>query len=99
MLELSQPGNGGWHFYAVDKDPTRAASLAGAWANAFAAQVQEKVSGAAQGGLEPYITADPTQTEGLIPEHVVSRGMYVLVGATVVLALTAIGVLFLKAES
>lgn len=97
-LELSQPGNGGWHFYAIDNDPNRAASLASAWANAFASQVQEEVTAPAAGGLEPYITANPAQTENLSPEHVVGLGMYVLVGAVLVLALTAMGVLFLEVE-
>ncbi len=31
-LQLSQPGNGGWHFFADDRDPQRAGALASAWA-------------------------------------------------------------------
>jgi hypothetical protein len=28
-LQLSQPGNGGWHFFADDRDPHKAAAMAG----------------------------------------------------------------------
>lgn len=34
-LQLSQPSDGGWHFYANDPDPTTAQTLAAAWAQAF----------------------------------------------------------------
>jgi hypothetical protein len=36
VLELSQPADGGWHFYATDADAGRAESLSSAWAQAFA---------------------------------------------------------------
>jgi capsular polysaccharide biosynthesis protein len=35
-LALSQPADGGWHFYADDKDPERAAALASTWSEVFA---------------------------------------------------------------
>jgi|GEM_PF-216539 len=34
-LTLSQPSEGGWHFWAQDDDPQTAAGLANAWAYAF----------------------------------------------------------------
>ena len=43
-LQLSQPGNGGWHFFADDRDPHKAAAMAGAWAKVFAQQVQSEVA-------------------------------------------------------
>ena len=35
VLQLSQPGDGGWHFWADDPDPQRAQQLASSWAQAF----------------------------------------------------------------
>ena len=35
ILELSEPSDGGWHFYANDPDPARAEQLASTWANTF----------------------------------------------------------------
>ncbi len=40
-LELSQPEDGGWHFYASDPSPIIAEKLASAWAEAFTSQVQQ----------------------------------------------------------
>ena len=39
-LQLSQPAEAGWHFYADDADSQTAASLASAWAEAFVAKAQ-----------------------------------------------------------
>src|SRR6266540_5517198 len=38
-LSLSQPAEGGWHFYADDENPERAAALAATWAQVFVEQV------------------------------------------------------------
>jgi hypothetical protein len=35
VLQLSQPSDGGWHFYANDADPAAAQLLAATWAQAF----------------------------------------------------------------
>ncbi|GAB4456030.1 MAG: hypothetical protein Kow0070_05370 [Anaerolineales bacterium] len=43
ILELSEPADGGWHFYASDPDPARAELLASAWAQAFTDQVREGI--------------------------------------------------------
>src|SRR5512140_1759736 len=61
-LLLSQPGNGGWHFYADDRDAGKAAHLAAVWAEAFAKAVREQVAQPSS-SLEHFITADATQTE------------------------------------
>ena len=42
-LELSQPQDGGWHFYASDHSAQAANSLAAAWAQAFTTQVQQGI--------------------------------------------------------
>jgi hypothetical protein len=56
-LELSQPEDGGWHFYASDPSATAADNLASVWAQAFTAQVQQGIQvavalDAARGALE-----------------------------------------------
>ncbi len=94
QLVLSQPGNGGWHFFAVDRNPQRAAALASAWGVAFAGQVQKQVAAASQGGLEPFITADPVQVEGLAAHRSLSLSLYLMTGAIVFLAVATLIVLF-----
>jgi hypothetical protein len=42
-LELSQPQDGGWHFYATDPQPDVAVKLAAAWAETFTTQVQRGI--------------------------------------------------------
>jgi capsular polysaccharide biosynthesis protein len=42
-LILSQPAEGGWHFWAQDTDPQIAESLAKAWAQAFIESVHQAV--------------------------------------------------------
>jgi hypothetical protein len=97
-LNLGQPGNGGWHFYADDKDPGTAASLASAWALAFASQVQKQVIASSTSGLEPYITADPVQTENVPARHAVSLAIYLLAGTILVLVVETLSILFLDAK-
>jgi hypothetical protein len=97
QLTLSQPGNGGWHFYADDRDPKRAAALAAAWAEAFANQIQKQVAAAPAGGLEPFITADPVQVDGLVAQRTLGVSLYLIAGAIVFLALAILIVLFVHA--
>ena len=52
-LELSQPQDGGWHFYASDPRADVAANLASAWAEAFTAQVQQ--------GIQTAVVLDATR--------------------------------------
>ncbi len=42
-LELSQPQDGGWHFYATDSQAHVAVGLASAWAEAFTAQARQGI--------------------------------------------------------
>ncbi len=97
QLMLSQPGNGGWHFFADDRDPERATALASAWAVAFANQVQKQVAAAPAGGLEPFITADPVQVEGLAAHRTLNVSLYLLAGAIVFVALATLILLFVHA--
>jgi len=42
-LELSQPKDGSWHFYATDPQAAVAAKLASAWARAFHTQIRQGI--------------------------------------------------------
>jgi capsular polysaccharide biosynthesis protein len=48
ILELSQPSDGAWHFYAVSSDPKQAARLATAWAETFTQTVKKGIDTAVQ---------------------------------------------------
>ena len=94
-IQLDQPGNGGWHFFADDKDPSKAAALASAWAQAFADNVQAEVANPS-GGMEKFITAEPTQVQNLSAHRRVGLSVYLLVGALGFLAISTFAILFFK---
>ena len=98
MLQLSQPGNGGWHFYADHRDPHKAEALASAWAQAFTQSVKTQVAQPSS-TLEQYITAEPAQTTGLTAHRSVSMGIYLLMGAIGFLALAGLGILFFEVQA
>src|SRR5215207_779656 len=91
-LDLSQPAESGWHFYAEDKNPEFARELAAAWALSFEAVVQENVANS--DGLNSFLRVDATQTEGLPVERSISLSTYLLSGTILLLVFSAIGVLF-----
>lgn len=95
-LHLSQPGNGGWHFFADDPDSRRAAALASAWALAFVDQVQKRVVASSTSGLEPYIEASAVQTQNLAAARQLSLSLYLLGGSLALLAFGALSVLFFR---
>ena len=45
-LHLSQPQDGGWHFYADDPDPSKAEKMVVAWAKSFVEQTREGATNA-----------------------------------------------------
>ena len=45
-LQLSQPQDGAWHFYADDPDPARAEKIVSLWAESFNQQAQEGAANA-----------------------------------------------------
>ncbi len=94
-LQLSQPGNGGWHFYADDRDAYRAAALAAAWAQAFAEAVQTEVA-QPSGSLEHFITATGTQKETRATHRTTGMSVYMLGGALIFLVLSGLGILFFQ---
>src|SRR5690349_17245061 len=65
-LQLSQPAEAGWHFYADDPNPQTAANLASAWAHAFVQKVEEEIQA---GKVNEFIRLDATQSENLPRER------------------------------
>lgn len=91
-LSLSQPAEGGWHFYADDADPQRAAELASRWAQVFVEKVRLQI-GAAD-GLNSFIEANLTQTAQPPRDRSVSLGTYLFVSAVAFLAVSSFLILF-----
>jgi hypothetical protein len=85
-LELSQPKDGAWHFYASDPQAAVAAKLASAWAKAFDAQLRQGIENAVRldaarqaleaNPLDEKLRAEISQLEaqslGITPELQVS---------------------------
>ena len=94
-LQLSQPAEAGWHFYAEDKDPEQAQKLASAWAQAFEKTARENVANS--GGLSSFIQVDATQSQNLPIERNNPLSEYLLMGAVGFLFLSALYVLFFHA--
>jgi capsular polysaccharide biosynthesis protein len=93
-LLLSQPGDGGWNFYADDKKPERAAALATAWASTFAEQI--RLSTTAENGINSFIVATVTRTASRPVERSISLSLYLFVGAVLFLLVGSIIILFFK---
>jgi capsular polysaccharide biosynthesis protein len=91
-LSLSQPAEGGWHFYVDDENPERAASLASAWTQVFVEQVQLRM-GAAD-GPNAFIEATRTQIAQSPRDRSISISTYLFVGAIAFLAIGSFFVLF-----
>ncbi len=91
-LELSQPAEGGWHFYATDRNVRQAVQIASTWARLFTDEVNKRV--AASDGLNPFIRVETAQVENLPTERSLPLSTYLLIGAIGFLAVSAFGVLF-----
>ena len=91
-LQLSQPAEAGWHFYADDRNPERARDLAEAWAMIFAQKVQENVANSR--GLNSFIQVDATQADNVPVKRAIPLSTYLLAGSVLCLALSAIVILF-----
>ncbi len=91
-LRLSQPGDGGWHFYAVDEDPARAQRLASSWALTFEEQARRRIAEASD--LSSFIELEATQTDNLPVVRSVALGAYLFAGAVVFLVIASFIVLF-----
>lgn len=91
-LELSQPAEGGWHFYATDRNVRQAVQIASTWARLFTDEVNKRV--AASDRLNPFIRVETAQVENLPAERSLPLSTYLLIGAIGFLAVSAFGVLF-----
>lgn len=92
-LQLSQPAEAGWHFYADDQDPETAGALASAWAAAFTARSQAEVEA---GNVNEFVKLDATQIKDLPKERSVSLSNYLLAGSAGLLAFAVLFVLFIS---
>jgi capsular polysaccharide biosynthesis protein len=92
QLRLSQPAEGGWHFYANDRNPERAAALASTWSQVFVEQVRQQ-TGTAE-GPNSFIEATRTQVAQLPRDRSIALSTYLFVGAVVFLAVASFFVLF-----
>jgi capsular polysaccharide biosynthesis protein len=96
-LRLGQPAEGGWHFYAEDRNAEQAQELAAAWALIFTEKVREAV--ATSGGLNSFIQVNTTQTENLPVERSIPLSQYLLVGSIALIFLSSFFVLFFPFSS
>lgn len=92
-LQLSQPAEAGWHFYADDQDPEVAGALASAWAVAFTARSQAEVEA---GNVNEFLRLDATQIKDLPKERSVPLSNYLLAGSVGLLTLAVFFVLFIS---
>ncbi len=95
-LQLSQPAEAGWHFYADDKDPQTADGLASAWAAAFVSKVQ---AGVESGNINEFVRLEATQAKNLPKERSVPLSGYLLAGSVGLLAVAVFIALFVKPKS
>jgi capsular polysaccharide biosynthesis protein len=91
-LALSQPAEGGWHFYAEDENPERAAVIASAWAQMFAEQI--RIQDSTANGPSSFIEATVTQIAQIPVERSIPLSTYLFIGAIAFLTVASFLVLF-----
>ncbi|MBI3152310.1 MAG: hypothetical protein HYZ21_09265 [Chloroflexi bacterium] len=94
-LQLSQPAEAGWHFYADDNDPQIAAALASTWAETFVQRVQAEI---AAGNVNEFVKLEVTQSEKIPTARSIPLSGYLLTGSTGFLVLAVFVVLFIKSK-
>lgn len=100
VLTLSQPGDGGWHFYADALTPEQARAWAAAWAQSFTARASAESSRAAAPNadnpaiISPYLALALTQSTDLPVQRAAPLGAYLLAGSLTGAAGLALAVLF-----
>lgn len=95
-LQLSQPAEAGWHFYADDNDSQTAASLASAWAEAFVAKAQADV---ASGAINEFVRLEATQSANLLKKRHTPLSGYLLAGLFSFLTLAVFILLFINPKN
>ena len=89
VLHLSQPSDGGWHFYADASTPQTAAEIASAWAGSFVDEVQAKPE-----GISNLLEINYTQGQNLSASRTVPLGIAIFAGSLLGAAVLALGLLF-----
>jgi capsular polysaccharide biosynthesis protein len=92
-LQLSQPAEAGWHFYADDTDPQTAEGLASAWSTAFVSEVQSQIEA---GNINEFVKLEATQAKNLPKERSIPLSGYLLAGSAGILTLAVFVFLFVK---
>ena len=95
-LQLSQPAEAGWHFYADDKNSQTAAALASAWAEAFVAKAQAEIKA---GNINEFVKLEATQSKNPSIKRSIPLSGYLLAGSVGFLTLAVFGVLFIKPKN
>lgn len=95
-LQLSQPAEAGWHFYADDDDAQFAASLATTWAEAFIAIAKADV---ASGAINEFVRLEATQSESIAKERSIPLSSYLLASSIGFLTLAIFALLFIKPKN
>jgi uncharacterized protein involved in exopolysaccharide biosynthesis len=88
LLQLGQPGEAGWHFYADAAQPGVAADLASTWAMVFTEQARARIT--AEKGISSYIQLNLTQSAQLPVERNIPYSIYMLAGSLVTSVLCAL---------
>jgi hypothetical protein len=97
-LQLSQPAEAGWHFYADDTNAQIAESLASAWADAFFQKAQKVIAETDPGNINEFIKLEVTQSENLPKERSIPLSGYLFAGSASFLTLAVFIILFTKSK-
>lgn len=92
-LNLAQPMEAGWHFYADDKNPEVAETLASLWANEFVEKVQAEIEA---GNINEFVRLEVTQSDDLPMERSIPLSSFLLAGSSVFLLLSVFFLLYTK---
>src|SRR5688572_19239204 len=92
-LNLSQPTEAGWHFYADDSNAQVAQILASTWANAFAEKIQ---TGIEAGNINPFVKIEVTQSTDIPTERSIPLSSYLLASTSLFLLFAIFVALFIK---
>jgi capsular polysaccharide biosynthesis protein len=96
VLILSQPGSGGWHFYADHHNARTASTLASTWVQAFAESVEKIEKDHMEMELNQNIQVEITQATNLPKTRRTSLSTYIFTGAISAMVLGALLVLFIQ---
>ncbi|MEW6401817.1 MAG: hypothetical protein AB1649_08465 [Chloroflexota bacterium] len=96
QLQLSQPAEAGWHFYADHRDRNLAASMASAWATAFVVKAGQEI---ASGNVNEFVDIELTQSAKLPVQRSIPLSGYLLAGSIGFLTLAGFTILFIKPKS